>query len=423
MASHDASVAPSRACAAICCGLAYGAAAAGGAAAARSSRATTPGTSASTGCRWRATRRRSIRSIGADVGMHADFGSGHVGRRDDRHPDHGRRRRASRRCASRSTTRTSPTGARTRSRANVAIEGGRRPARADRRPRRPARSTSCTRSSGAAAAGRRARARSGACARTGCARRAGPRPTPPACRSCRASRATTRSRAARIDHALRFTADAHAARVRLSRRATSRATRPTRPAADGPARAPARRASRRRGFPPQARVVLEALKRYGMILADNGSTWYVTGAPDPRWNNDDLHALGRVTRRRLRGRRHEQAPALTEQLGVVLLEDRRPVGALAGVERLDQLVDPRRHHEQVARRLGDRVPVGVRRAARRRGSTRRARPRAPRRRRGTRAGPRARTTPRRRSGGGAGLRSAGRDVCRDRSSPRRRTTR
>ena len=33
------------------------------------------------------------------------------------------------------------------------------------------------------------------------------------------------------------------------------------------------------GFPPQARVVLEALKRYGMILADNGSPWYISGAP------------------------------------------------------------------------------------------------------------------------------------------------
>ena len=41
--------------------------------------------------------------------------------------------------------------------------------------------------------------------------------------------------------------------------------------------------------------MLEALKRYGMILADNGSSLYVTGAPDPRWSNDDLHALGRVT--------------------------------------------------------------------------------------------------------------------------------
>jgi hypothetical protein len=48
------------------------------------------------------------------------------------------------------------------------------------------------------------------------------------------------------------------------------------------------------GFPRQARIVLEALKRYGMILADNGSSWYVTGAPSPGWSNDDLHSLGRV---------------------------------------------------------------------------------------------------------------------------------
>ncbi len=40
--------------------------------------------------------------------------------------------------------------------------------------------------------------------------------------------------------------------------------------------------------------MLEALKRYGMVVADNGSSWYVGGAPDPRWSNDDLHTLGRV---------------------------------------------------------------------------------------------------------------------------------
>ena len=48
-------------------------------------------------------------------------------------------------------------------------------------------------------------------------------------------------------------------------------------------------------FPPQARVVLEALKKYGMLVADNGSNWYVSGVPDSRWDNDDLHTLGRVT--------------------------------------------------------------------------------------------------------------------------------
>jgi hypothetical protein len=49
-----------------------------------------------------------------------------------------------------------------------------------------------------------------------------------------------------------------------------------------------------RPFPRQARIVLVALKRYGMLLADNGSNWYVSGAPDSRWSNDQLHTLGRV---------------------------------------------------------------------------------------------------------------------------------
>jgi len=45
------------------------------------------------------------------------------------------------------------------------------------------------------------------------------------------------------------------------------------------------------GFGPQARVILTALKKYGMLLADNGSPWYVTGAPDSHWDDDDLHGL------------------------------------------------------------------------------------------------------------------------------------
>jgi len=48
-------------------------------------------------------------------------------------------------------------------------------------------------------------------------------------------------------------------------------------------------------FPKQSRVVLQALKTYGMIVADNGSNWYISGAPDRRWSNDDLHSLGRIT--------------------------------------------------------------------------------------------------------------------------------
>jgi hypothetical protein len=50
-------------------------------------------------------------------------------------------------------------------------------------------------------------------------------------------------------------------------------------------------------FPRQARIVLAALKKYGMIVADNGSSWFISGAPSPGWSNDQLHTLGRVTGR------------------------------------------------------------------------------------------------------------------------------
>jgi hypothetical protein len=45
------------------------------------------------------------------------------------------------------------------------------------------------------------------------------------------------------------------------------------------------------GFPSGARVVLQALKTYGMILADNGGNWFLSGAPDSRWNDDELNTL------------------------------------------------------------------------------------------------------------------------------------
>jgi hypothetical protein len=48
------------------------------------------------------------------------------------------------------------------------------------------------------------------------------------------------------------------------------------------------------GFPPQAKAVLTALKAYGMILADTGAPWLVSGAPSPGWNEDDLATLERV---------------------------------------------------------------------------------------------------------------------------------
>ena len=48
------------------------------------------------------------------------------------------------------------------------------------------------------------------------------------------------------------------------------------------------------GFSPNVQVILTALKKYGMILADNGSDWYLSGAPNPKWNDDELGSLRRV---------------------------------------------------------------------------------------------------------------------------------
>jgi hypothetical protein len=96
-----------------------------------------------------------------------------------------------------------------------------------------------------------------------------------------------------IDHALRFT-------VRRSRRAyvyparhfASSSTNRNLPPMGLRLRLRANFPAAR--YPRQARVILRALKRYGMIVADNGSSWYISGAPDPRWDNDQLHTLHRV---------------------------------------------------------------------------------------------------------------------------------
>ena len=97
-----------------------------------------------------------------------------------------------------------------------------------------------------------------------------------------------------IDHALRFTAP-------RTRRAYIHPARHQAGASGDPALPPMGLRVRLKasvpidGFGPQSRVVLRALRTYGMILADNGSPWYVTGAPDARWDDDDLHDLGRLT--------------------------------------------------------------------------------------------------------------------------------
>jgi hypothetical protein len=100
-------------------------------------------------------------------------------------------------------------------------------------------------------------------------------------------------RRGRIDHALRFTAErTRRAFVYPARHFASNLTDPDLPAMGQRVRL--KRGYRISGFPRQARVVLRALKRYGMILADNGSPWFVSGAPHRGWDNDQLHTLHRV---------------------------------------------------------------------------------------------------------------------------------
>jgi hypothetical protein len=96
-----------------------------------------------------------------------------------------------------------------------------------------------------------------------------------------------------IRHALRFTVDrTRRAYVYPARHYASSSTDPSLPPMGLRLRLEASFDVSR--FPRQARIVLVALKRYGMIVADNGSSWYISGAPDPRWSNDQLHTLDRV---------------------------------------------------------------------------------------------------------------------------------
>ncbi|HZI79448.1 MAG TPA: IPT/TIG domain-containing protein [Vicinamibacterales bacterium] len=47
-------------------------------------------------------------------------------------------------------------------------------------------------------------------------------------------------------------------------------------------------------YPADVQVILRAMKKYGIILADNGSAWFISGKPDPRWDDDNLHTLSQL---------------------------------------------------------------------------------------------------------------------------------
>jgi hypothetical protein len=96
-----------------------------------------------------------------------------------------------------------------------------------------------------------------------------------------------------IKHALRFT-------VQTSRRSYIYPARHQAGSTDSPNAPPMGMRVRLRAnfnistYSPNVQVILRAMKKYGMIVADNGSNWYVSGAPDPRWNDDELSALSSV---------------------------------------------------------------------------------------------------------------------------------
>jgi len=96
-----------------------------------------------------------------------------------------------------------------------------------------------------------------------------------------------------IDHALRFTVErTRRAYVYPARHIASSDTDPSLPPMG--LRVRLRAGVNISRLPRQARIVAQALKRYGMIVADNGSSWYISGAPSPHWSDDQLHQLGQL---------------------------------------------------------------------------------------------------------------------------------
>ncbi|GAB4500014.1 MAG: hypothetical protein OHK003_18330 [Anaerolineales bacterium] len=95
-----------------------------------------------------------------------------------------------------------------------------------------------------------------------------------------------------ITHALRFTAENTAGYIWPARHQTSEAQNGVPPMG---ARFRLKTDFDISGFPPEMQILLQAMKTYGIVLADNGSNWYVNGAPNELWDNDMLHLLDVLT--------------------------------------------------------------------------------------------------------------------------------
>ena len=145
----------------------------------------------------------------------------------------------------------------------------------------------------ATARGTPARAPSTTCAPTTCGPPAGPRPTPPACRSCPGWCATTRSPPARSPTpSASPRPQTRQAYVWPARHYASSSSDPSLPPMGQRFRLKA--GFDISGYSGPVQVILAAMKRYGIILADNGAAWYISGAPDERWDNDMLHELDNI---------------------------------------------------------------------------------------------------------------------------------
>lgn len=96
-----------------------------------------------------------------------------------------------------------------------------------------------------------------------------------------------------INHALRFTVQAsQRAYIEPARHWASSSTDANRPPMGLRLRLKA--SVDISSFPPEVQVILTCLKRYGMLMADNGSNWFISGAPDPRWNDANLSTLSQL---------------------------------------------------------------------------------------------------------------------------------
>jgi hypothetical protein len=100
-------------------------------------------------------------------------------------------------------------------------------------------------------------------------------------------------RAGRIDHALRMTVEqSQGGYIHPATHFASSSSDPSLPPMGLRLRLKASYSLR--GFSGESLIVLRALKRYGLIVADNGSSWYITGAPDPHWDDENLEEIKRV---------------------------------------------------------------------------------------------------------------------------------